>query len=257
MLADIRRKEICDILKKQSAVTTASLAAKFNVSIETIRKDLLCLERSGELVRVHGGAVPKPLADSYANFSERVENRKPQKSYAAHIAAKFVKNNDIIAIDCGSTAIEVIEALKDRLDTLTVVTHSMDVFLRACRYKNFNIILCGGFFDKNENSFYGDFAIKMLEEIRVSKAFIFPSSISLSGGICEHVPYLAQMQRNLINSSDEVFIVADSSKFGKSSLVKTCDINPKFLYITDSLIPESVKKIYKSNNIQLITSEEM
>ena len=257
MFADVRRKEICKILKEKSAVKVTYLSEKFGVSIETIHKDLLFLEKNNELSRVHGGAVLKPSADRYIDFPSRIEERKPQKNEISRIASKFVQNGDIIAMDCGSTALELIEVLKEKLDSLTVVTHSLDVFLRACNYKNFNVILCGGFFDRAENAFYGDFALKMLGEIRVSKAFIFPSSISLGNGIFEHLPYLSQMQREIINSSDEVYILADSSKFGKSSLVKTCDINEKFTYISDSSLSNEIKEIYKSNNIQIITSEEL
>lgn len=256
MLADMRRKEICKILKEKSAVKVTFLAEKFGVSIETIRKDLLILEKNNELSRVHGGAVPKPSADRYIDFSSRIEERKSQKNEISRIAAKFVQNGDIIAIDCGSTAIELIEVLKENFDSLTIVTHSLDVFLRANNYKNFNVILCGGFFNRGENAFYGDFALKMINEIRVAKAFVFPSSISLANGICEHLPYLAEVQRALMNAADEVFIVADSSKFGKSSLVKTCDTNEKFTYISDKNLSNEIKEIYKSNNLQLITSED-
>ena len=97
----------------------------------------------------------------------------------------------------------------------------------------------------------------MLEQIRVGKVFVFPSSISLKNGICEHMPQFVQMQRKLISSGDKVYVVADSSKFGKSSLVKMCDINPKFTYITDTEIADEIKDIYKTNNIQLITSEDI
>lgn len=257
MFADIRRKEICDIIKAQSAITTSALSKKFGVSIETIRKDLLALEKAGELVRVHGGAVLTPTADKYLSFSARLESQKTQKSEIAHTAASFIENGDIIAVDSGSTAVEFIGVLMKKFDTLTIVTYSLDVFQKACSYKNFNMILCGGFFLKGENSFYGDFAEKMLEQIRVGKVFVFPSSISLKNGICEHMPQFVQMQRKLISSGDKVYVVADSSKFGKSSLVKMCDINPKFTYITDTEIADEIKDIYKTNNIQLITSEDI
>ena len=72
MFAETRRKQICKILAEHSAVTTADMAEKFNVSIETIRKDFLDLEKSGELMRVHGGAVLKPSVNTFLNFSSRM-----------------------------------------------------------------------------------------------------------------------------------------------------------------------------------------
>ena len=254
MLANTRQNEICKIIKEKSAVTTAMLSEKFGVSVETIRKDLLFLEKRGELVRVHGGAIAKPSAVSYQSFNERVDSFREQKSEVGKIAAEFVKNGDTIAIDAGSTAIEFIDALKERLDTLTVVTYSMDVFERARDYKNFNVILCGGFFMKSENTFYGEFALEMLDKIHVGKSFVFPSGISLSNGLCDCLPQFVDMQRKLISVCDRVFVVADSSKYEKCSLIKSAETSPRYTYITDSKIPAEITEIYKGNGITLVTS---
>lgn len=80
MFADVRRKEICKILKEKSAVKVTYLSEKFGVSIETIRKDLLFLEKNNELSRVHGGAVLKPSADRYIDFPSRIEEKNRRKT---------------------------------------------------------------------------------------------------------------------------------------------------------------------------------
>ncbi|MDY3303438.1 MAG: DeoR/GlpR family DNA-binding transcription regulator [Clostridia bacterium] len=255
MIGNLRRKEICTILKKQSAVTTVSLSKLFGVSVETVRKDLLMLEKSGELERVHGGAVPRSSVIETKTFLQRLENNVSEKREMSVTAAKYVKNGDIIAVDTGSTAKEFIEALKENLDRVTIVTHSIDVFEAACNYKNFDIILCGGFYLKDENSFYGDFALNMLDNIRVGKAFIFPASISLNNGIYDSNILLAQMQRKMISCANEVIIAADSSKFEKSSLIKVSDMSTKYTYITDSAFPSELKEVYKNNDINIITKE--
>ena len=234
MFAETRRKQICKILAEHSAVTTADMAEKFNVSIETIRKDFLDLEKSGELMRVHGGAVLKPSVNPFLNFSSRMESMHSEKVELAEISTRFINNGDTIAMDSGSTGIEFIDVLMKHFDTLTIVTPSLDIFQKACEFKNFNIILTGGFYLKGENTLYGEFALKTLDNIRVEKSFIFPSSISLGCGIM-------------------VYIAADSSKFEKTSLIKTADLNPRYTYITDSGISAEIKQIYESNGIHLIT----
>lgn len=256
MIGNIRRKEICGLLKKQSAVTTVSLSEKFGVSVETIRKDLLRLEKEGELERVHGGAVPKSGVREGECFEKRLERHVNEKREISSIAAKLINNGDVIAIDTGSTAREFIEALKERLEKLTIVTHSRDVFEAACNYKNFEVILCGGFYLKNENSFYGDFVLDMLDNIHVGKVCIFPNSISLNNGIFDANVNLAQIQKKLISCANEVIVVADSSKFEKTSLIKVADMNSKYIYVTDSNLPDEVKEIYRSNDINIITREE-
>lgn len=256
MLVNARRNKICKLLQTQSAVTTAALAKKFDVSIETIRKDLLSLEKNNELVRVHGGAVLKASARPYWELSKRLDDKRPEKTEVSRLAANYIKNGDSIAIDTGSTAIEFIETLMERFDTLTIVTHSMDVFQKAHDFKNFNILLCGGYFLNHENSFYGTFAKDMLERIHVTKVFIFPWAVSLSNGICDSQPQLAEMQQKLLSVGDKVIVLADSSKYEKSALIKVADMNPGYIYIADSRLPDEVKEVYKNNNITIITGEE-
>lgn len=253
MLAETRRKQICKMLSAHSAVTTAALAEKFNVSIETIRKDFLDLEKAGELIRVHGGAVAKPSVNPFLNFSTRLESMRSEKIELAEISTRFIHNGDTLALDSGSTGIEFTDVLMRRFDTLTIVTPSLDIFQKACEFKNFKIILTGGFYLKGENTLYGEFALKTLDNIRVEKAFIFPSSISLGCGIMGSLSEFVDIQRKMIEISDEVYIAADSSKFEKTSLIKTADLNPRYTYITDSGISEEIKHIYESNGIHIVT----
>lgn len=256
MLADTRKHKICKLLKEQSAVTTADLAKRFGVSIETIRKDLLHLERENELVRVHGGAVLKAAARPYWELAKRLDDKRSEKAEVSRLAAKFIQNGDIIAIDTGSTAIEFIEVLMEQFDTLTIVTHSMDVFQKARDFKNFHILLCGGYFLSHENSFYGSFAAEMLDKLHVSKVFVFPCAVSLSNGICDGQQQLTEMQKKLLTVGDQVFILADSSKYEKSALIKVADMNPSYIYLADSNLPDEVKKVYQNNNITIITEED-
>ena len=131
MFAETRRKQICKILAEHSAVTTADMAEKFNVSIETIRKDFLDLEKSGELMRVHGGAVLKPSVNPFLNFSSRMESMRSEKVELAEISTRFINNGDTLALDSGSTGIEFIDVLMKHFDTLTIVTTSLDIFQKA------------------------------------------------------------------------------------------------------------------------------
>lgn len=256
MIANIRRNKICDLLKKHQAVNTTDLAEKLGVSVETIRKDLLALENEAKLVRVHGGAMIKAANKPYMKLSKRMESMQNEKAEVAALAAKLVNNGDVIAIDSGSTAVELIGALMDRLEDLTIVTHSADVFQRACDYKEFKIILCGGYYLKEENAFYGDFAEDMLDNLRVSKSFVFPSALSIEHGICDNETKLAKMQKKLIAVADEIIILADSSKYGRSALVKVADMKPDYTYVTDSRLSDEAKRVFMENEIKIIAKKE-
>lgn len=256
MLVNTRKNKICELLKKQSAVTTAALAEQFGVSVETIRKDLLSLERENALTRVHGGAVLKATARPYREYKQRLDDKRSEKAEVSRLAANLIHNGDIIAIDTGSTAIEFIDVLTERFDDLTIVTHSMDVFQRAHDFKRFNVLLCGGYYLNDENSFYGAFAKDMLDHICVGKVFIFPAAVSFGTGICDCQHQLAEMQKKLLTVGDKVIVVADSSKYEKKALIKIADMSPNYIYVADSGLPNEVKEIYLKNHITIITGKD-
>lgn len=256
MLTDERRKIICEMVNSLNAVSTVNLSKKFNVSIETIRKDLLFLEKTNKLLRVHGGAMALTTQRPNLNYTERLDDNIKGKCELAKLAAKLVNNGDIISIDSGCTSIEFIKALMDHLDTLTIITNSIDVFEIARNYKNFNILLCGGYFMREENAFYGTFTLEMLENLHVNKSFIFPSTVSLKNGICSYNEQLYEVQKKYVKMSDKIIILADSGKFEKSAMLKLCNMNEKHIYVTDSGLGKEIKEIYKDNGIKIITSED-
>jgi DeoR/GlpR family transcriptional regulator of sugar metabolism len=256
MLASERRALIADMVKSQSAVTTAELMGKFNVSFETVRKDLMVLEKNGELERVHGGAVKRATAGRWYKLPERIEANKKEKMELSRLAMRLIIERDTIAVDAGSTAFEFADELKKNFSSLTIVTHSLGVFNKLIGHRNFNVILCGGYYLSEENSFYGAFTIKMLDDIHVNKVFVFPSAISIKKGISDYNPILCEIQKKLITIGDKVIILADSSKYEKTALIKVCSLSEKFIYISDSSLPSKIKEIYMNNNIKIITESE-
>lgn len=254
LFANERRMKIYEILKVQGAVTTLALSQKFRVSVETIRKDLLVMEQNNALIRVHGGAVRTGSVKTYANLSERLEDKKDEKRALSYLAAKLVHEGDILAIDSGSTAIELTEVLIEQFQKLTIITHSTDVFERVNTQSDFEVLLCGGHYLREERAFYGSFVQDMLEKVHVNKVFLFPHAISLKNGICEYLPQLYEVQKRLIQTGDEIIVLADSSKYEKNALLKVCDMKSSFKYVTDAALPEKLKEIYKNNDIQIITS---
>lgn len=256
MLTGERRAAIVKLVKKESAVTVSRLLEMFDVSAETIRKDLLYLEKNNELSRVHGGVVAKNQVKQFRDFEKRLDEHREEKRELSRLATNLVSEYDSIGIDAGTTAIEFVEELMAKFHALTIVTYSMDVFERVHDYKDFNIILCGGNYMKKERSFYGVFAHKILDDIHLSKSFIFPSAVSLKNGVCDYQPQILELQKKLLQNSDNVIILADSSKYEKNALYKVCDVNPKHIYVTDSALSESIKELYIENGCNIITREE-
>lgn len=253
MFAKERQDQIAALLKKSGAITTSDLVARFAVSLETIRRDLLTMEQQGRLSRVHGGAVVRGDMKTYTELRVRNNEYAREKDALARAAMQLVQEGDIIAIDAGSTAISFAEALKEVFQKLTVITHSLDVFERLRDHKEFTVLLCAGHYMRNENAFYGALALNAMRCLHATKGFVFPGAVSLKYGICDFNQELLQMQQQILESSDEIYVLADSSKFEKKSLLKLDDMKSNYCYVTDNGLPPELRKLYAENGLRVIT----
>lgn len=251
MLAAERQEMIYEIIQTKGAVNIPNLVEIFDVSAETIRRDLLSMEGQGKLLRVHGGAVARRDMKPFYGLQERNKEYSRQKRELAVKAAGFVKDGDIIAVDSGSTAVIFAEALRMRELQITVVTHSMDVFNLLCQEKQMKLILIGGYYMPEEKTFFGEMAMESLSRIHVQKSFLCPSGISHDSGIWDYQSDLVQIQKGLLRNADEVYILADSSKFEKKAFLKLDDMSTKYRYITDSNLPEEIRVLYQEKGFNV------
>ncbi len=251
MLAKERQNLICELLKKNGSVETAKLAELFDISVETIRKDLIILEKQNMILKIHGGAIAKAELKPKKELLVRCEENNSKKRSLVLKAMEFISEGDIIGIDEGSTAIIFAEILKEKFSKLSIVTYSLDVMniLREC--DGFELILCGGNYRKDERIFCGKQTLDTLGNMHIQKAFVFPTAISLDYGICGYDDNILQLQDKLIKSADTVYMLADSEKFEKNAFRKLCDNDEKFNYITDDELNLEIKKAYEEKNIKI------
>lgn len=256
MFAKERQNKIYEAIMKNGTVEVTNLAKIFDVSIETIRRDLLCMEDARLLKRVHGGAIKLGDMRTFPSLELRDHSNTSEKTELAIAAMEFISEGDIIAVDCGSTANCFAEVLKNRFSSLSVITHSMRVFEILRENEGINVILIGGQYMHRENSFYGTLALDMLEKMHVQKSFIFPSAISLEYGICDFQPDLYAIQKKMIEIGDVIFVLADSSKFEGRAMLKIDDMKKDYVYVTDSAIPDALINLYRDNDFKIYKGEK-
>lgn len=253
MLANRRHELICATLRSEGAVTASRLVEEFGVSLETVRRDLLMLERAGLLRRVHGGAVSLGAMKPYKTPEDRQLDYNKEKEELCENAADLVQEGDYIAIGTGTTPIHFAQTLKKRFQKLTVITYSYTVFETLSDMPEYDLILLGGQYMHREQSFCGQMTLDALRQLRVMKSFVFPSAISLEYGIFGYEQTLYPLQRQLLECCDQAFVLADSSKFERKALYKVAPMRPEYIYVTDSQLPEDLAKIYRDNGLQVIT----
>ena len=256
MLAKERQNRIEAMVKEHGAVTTGDLVELFEVSIETVRRDLLTMEQRGKLVRVHGGAVKKGDTKPFAELQQRNREHSREKEELARNAMRFISEGDTIGIDTGSTATFFARAVKEHFSRLTVVTISQDVLEILRENEGIDVILCGGRYMRDENAFFGSLTLEMLRSIHVPKWFLFASSVSLEHGVCFNLEEYYSIHKQMEASADQVYVLADSSKFEQKALLKLCDMMPKHIYVTDSGLSEELRKLYEENGVRIYTGAE-
>ena len=229
MFANERRNKILELLSRRSSVTVKELTGLFQVSLETIRRDLEYLEKQGALKRVHGGALSMNRMQSYTGLSERSTEHQTEKRQIARAALSHIREGERIALDAGTTTSELAHLLCDSFQELTIVTASLPIFEILSAKPGFQVILTGGFYLPGEKAFYGHLALDMIRQLHVSAFFHAPSALSLNFGMSEHIRELVEVQRALIAAADQVFVLADSTKFETCAALKVCDLSPRFL----------------------------
>lgn len=255
MFADERRTKIADMISRNNSVSTSELTEIFQVSLETIRRDLESMEEQGVLKRVHGGAISVQKLQSYDNLSRRTISHQTEKRKLSLAACACISNRDYIALDVGTTAIELAKLIRERFQELTVLTNSLEIFEILSGNRGIHTILAGGFYLAEEKCFYGHPTIDMIHQFHVAKCFITPSGISLNFGISDHIHEMIDVQRNIMGISDEIYVLVDSSKFESCAPLKICDLNKAHTYLTDSGLSEEIYKIYHEVGIKIKKQE--
>lgn len=213
-----RRQLLMDILRKQSGLSVPELAEVLKVSEGTIRNDLNALELQGLLTRVHGGAVLK-LQDQFQNdtFKRRYQQNAAEKQAIARKAAALVNDDASILLDASSTAYYFSKALVKH-QRLRVMTNGFDAALELAQNTTNTVILIGGIVNNGASSVTGLLSEHIIEELHIQKAFLSCSGFSLERGMTEVHLAEAQLKRKVIESSQELYALVDSSKFGLEDL---------------------------------------
>jgi len=213
-----RRQSLLDILRKQPGLRVPELAKLLDVSEGTVRNDLNALEEEGRLKRVHGGAVLNNQ-DQFQNISfvRRYKQNVAAKIAIAREAALLVKEGDSILLDASSTAYYFARALSE-CRRLRVMTNGFEVAREMAQNSTNTVILIGGVVNNDSASVTGLLSEQIIADMHIQKAFLACSGFSLERGMTEVHLAEAQLKRKVIESSQQLFALIDSSKFGKEDL---------------------------------------
>lgn len=252
-----RRQSLLDILRKQPGLRVPELAQALKVSEGTVRNDLNALEEEGRLKRVHGGAVLHSQ-DQFQNnsFVRRYKQNVSAKLAIAREAALLVRDGDSIFLDASSTDYYLARELSHRQE-LRVVTNGFEVARELAENPSNNVILIGGVVNNNSSSVTGLLSERIIEEMSIEKTFLSCSGFSMERGMTEVLLAEAQIKRKVIESSQQLYALVDSTKFGREDL--TSFANPKKitrLFTDEDILPTWVEQLQQVGMELVICKEE-
>ena len=253
MDAHQRLQAILDLLDNQGSVTVSDLAARCQVTGMTVRRDLDTLERKRLLRRVRGGAVSAQGRSYEPPLIRRTREHPEEKRRIGAAAADLVKDGESIAVDVGTTAVEVARHLVRR-HNLTVVTPSFQVATLLAEQPTLRVILTGGVLRPGEYSLMGPLAERAFQEFFLDKIFLGIGGIHLDTGLSEFSQEDAMVKRAMIASAKEVIVIADASKFGKKVFAAVAPLTAVHRVVTDASIRRDVLSRLKAKGIEVVVA---
>ena len=248
-----RQNKILQWINQRNRITITEVCNQYSVSTATARRDLESLAAEGKVLRVHGGAIALEKAPPEMPILQRQGEQLDEKRRIVALAASLVKDSETVFLGSGSTVLEVARHLKDR-QNLTVITNSLPVVILLSDYSNITLVCVGGLLRPSEFSFIGHIAEQILAEVRADKVFIGVRAININEGLTNDYLPETLTDRAILNIGRQKIVVADHTKFGRTSTVLLVPIGQIQLLITGVETPiEGIKEITKKN-IQVLTA---
>lgn len=215
----------------QGTVSLEDLAGHFQVSVNTIRRDLKELLGRGHISKVYGGVSAK-TENAPLPMSVRAFRNSDAKERIGCMAASLVKDGDTLFLDSGSTVVCMIPYLAQK-HKITIVTHSLSAMYEASKYPTLQTIALGGLYNHSTSSYVGISALEALSSITATTAYMAATGVTLEHGLTNTTFFEAEIKRKVVQCSSKVVLLADHSKFGNISPITFFDFEDLHALVTD------------------------
>lgn len=240
MALNFRQSEILEIAKGEGRVIVEDLASRFDVTLQTIRRDLTELAESGYLDRVHGGAVPR-VGVTNLGYEERRRINAAAKTAIAKICAAAIPNNCSIIMNLGTTTEAVARELMAHRN-ITVITNNMNVANILVGNPECEILVAGGALRRTDGGLVGELTTQFFEQFKVDFAVIGTSALDADGDLLDFDLAEVRVSKTIIRQARRTFLVCDHSKLGRSAPVKLASLSEIGEVFTDHPLPADLNR---------------
>ncbi|MDT2012143.1 DeoR/GlpR family DNA-binding transcription regulator [Carnobacterium divergens] len=246
-----RIQQVENYIQQQGSISLDELCSVFNVSKNTIRRDVNELEKRGTLRKVYGGVVA--VENTLVPYENRTIQYQEEKEKIAAIASTLIKENDLIFIDSGTTTSQLLNAISPDLH-FTVLTNSLDVVNLVAGMENIQLILIGNSYKAKTRSFVGVEDEELITKYNIGKAFMAATGVSISNGLTNSDLLEYRIKKMIVEKASDVYLLADGSKFNKSTLLTYAPLEKVDTIITTPNIPAEYQIFCQEQGINLLTT---
>jgi DeoR/GlpR family transcriptional regulator of sugar metabolism len=247
----IRQKQMCELITKQGECSIEELMARFAVSGMTVRRDLQTLADQGKVIRTHGGAAMADRISFEFEFLNRVRDNHKAKDAIAAAAAAQIKDGESVMLDSGTTTLALAKQLHGR-QGLTVITSSLPIAAQLQYDRGIEVLLLGGRLRASSPDLAGAITESNLETLQADVAILGADAIDAHGAVYQESPELARMLTRMAASAGRVYVVADSSKLGKTALWRFGRLADWASLITDNAAEPAILASLKKAGVHII-----
>ena len=254
MYAEERQQAIAALVARSGRLSVAELAAKFDVTTETVRRDLSSLERAGLVRRVHGGAVPaSALSVLEQAVTDRDRANAEEKDRIATAALALVPEHGCIALDAGTTTARLAGLLPlDR--PLDVVTHAVPIAARLAGHPAIGLHLLPGRVRPTTQAAVGEETVEALSRLRTDVAFLGANGVSRAHGLSTPDRSEAAVKRAIVAGTRRVVVLADAEKLGVEHLVKFAELAEVDVLVTDARAARDDVRALEATGIEVVVA---
>lgn len=228
-----RRDALVDQARRTGRVEVAESAQRFGVTQETIRRDLVLLQRQGQLQRVHGGAVPVDRLSAELQLAARAQIMRAEKDRIAKAAAAEIPQDGSVVIESGSTTAALCDLIPAQA-RLVAVTNSLPIALKLVALPGLTVLTVGGRVREQTLAEADEWAIDRLRELHADVAFLGTNGLSPRRGLSTPDPAEAAVKKAMLNSASRRILLADHTKIGNECLCCYGSLADIDVLITDS-----------------------
>ena len=250
MLAIERRNEILAKLSVDGKVIVSDLSREFNVTEETIRRDLEKLDNDGLAKKTYGGAVRNENFNVDVPYNVRKQTNVEGKKKIAALIGEMIEDGDYLALDASTTALYVVKNIIQK-KKITVITNSIEILLELSNKSDWNVMSTGGVLKEGGLSLLGYQAVRLVRNFHVDIAVCSCKGIDFKMGITDSNERDAEIKKAFFDSAKRKILAVDNTKFGRQSFVQVSDLETVDMVVTDREPNEEWKERFREEKIEL------